>query len=205
MSDFCTVEQVENFLNLDIADDSDNTASCEQAICFATEGIKNYCQQNIEEVEDDELTLDIPAGRSRIFLPELPVTSVASVVEDDEELTVTDDYILGQHGILYRVNRNWVSGVQIVTITYTHGYTTIPTDIVEVAVRAASRVYQAGLRAKEVDGVTGVQSISLGDYAASFGAEQGGGIGEGVLGASAARWLLMSEKDILDRYRMVRL
>jgi len=72
-------------------------------------------------------------------------------------------------------------------------------------VRSASRVYQAGLRAKEINGVTGVQSTSLGDYSVSFGSEQGGGVGEGVMGASAARGLLLSEKDILDKYRMVRL
>jgi len=30
----------------------------------------------------------------------------------------------------------------------------------------------------------------------------GGGIGEGVMGASAARMLLRSEKDILNRYRL---
>lgn len=205
MTDYCTVAQVENFLNLDISDDADNTASCEQAIEWATEDIKNYCQQNIAFVEDDEITLDIPAGRSQILLPELPVASVTSVIEDDIELTAEDDYKLGQHGILYRVNRNWKSGVQIVTITYSHGYATIPTDIVEIAVRSASRVYQAGLRAKEINGVTGVQSTSLGDYSVSFGSEQGGGVGEGVMGASAARGLLLSEKDILDKYRMVRL
>jgi len=116
MTDYCTVAQVENFLNLDISDDADNTASCEQAIEWATEDIKNYCQQNIAFVEDDEITLDIPAGRSQILLPELPVASVTSVIEDDIELTAEDDYKLGQHGILYRVNRNWKSGVQIVTI-----------------------------------------------------------------------------------------
>lgn len=205
MAKFCTVAQVENFLNLDIADDADNNASCEQAIAWATEDIKNYCRQNIELVEDDELTIDVPECRSKIFLPEMPVVSVASVVEDDEELTVTDDYKLGQYGILCRINQNWKSGIQIVTITYSHGYETIPTDIMEVAVRAASRIYQAGLRSKEHDGVTGVASLSLGDYAVSYGSEQGGGVGEGVQGASAVRWLLLSEKDILNRYRDLKL
>jgi hypothetical protein len=203
MTDFCTVEQVENFLNLDISDDADNLASCEQAIDWATEDIKNYCQQYLEKVTDEEITIDFDNG-NMIFLPELPVISVASVVEDDETLTVTEDYKLGQYGILYRVGQDWASGVQIITITYTHGYETIPTDIVEVAVRSASRIYQAGLRAKEHSGVTGVASLSLGDYSVSYGSEHGGGVGEGVMGASAARSLLLSEKDILDRYRCVR-
>jgi hypothetical protein len=51
----------------------------------------------------------------------------------------------------------------------------------------------------------GIASLSLGDYAVSYGSEAGGGIGEGVMGVSAARVLLLSEKDILNRYRYVRL
>lgn len=204
MADFCTVGQVEKFLNLDISDDAGNKASCEQAIAWATEDIKNYCHQYLEQVEEDEITIDVEGG-NMIFLPELPVTSVDSVVEDDETLTETDDYILGQYGILYRVGQDWASGIQITTVTYTHGHETIPQDIVEIAVRAASRIYQAGLRAKEHAGVTGVQSLSLGDYSVSYGSEHGGGVGEGVMGASAARGLLLSEKDTLDRYRYVKL
>lgn len=203
MADFCTVGDVEKLLNLTITGDADNVASCERAIAAATEAIKNYCQQNIEQVEGDELTLDCDGG-DMLFLPELPVTDVASVVEDDETLTVTDDYILGQYGILYRVGQDWVSGTQIITVTYTHGYSTIPTDIEDVATRSAARVYQAGLRAKELSGVTGVASLSLGDYSVSYGSEHGGGVGEGVMGVSAARALLLSEKDILDRYRYIK-
>jgi len=195
VADFCTVENIEQFLNLSIQDDEDNVASCERAISAVMEAIKNYCQQEIEQVADEAITLDCDGG-DMIFLPELPVISVASVVENDETLTVTDDYILGQHGILYRIGQDWYSGVQKITITYTHGHAIIPDDIQDVATRSAARVYQAGLRAKEHDGITGIASMSL---------EHGGGVGEGVMGASAARVLLMSEKDILDRYRYVRL
>lgn len=203
MADFCTVEDVEELLNITITGDADDVASCERAISAVTEAIKNYCQQEIEFVEDDELTLDCDGG-DMLFLPELPVVSVSEVVEDDETLTVTDDYILGQYGILYRVGQDWLDGVQKITVTYSHGYSTIPDDIVDVATRSAARVYQAGLRAKEHDGMTGISSLSLGDYSVSYGSEHGGGVGEGVMGVSAARVLLLSEKDILNRYRYVK-
>lgn len=203
MADFCTVEDVEQLLNLDISEVAD-VASCERAIAAVTEAIKNYCQQQIEQVVDDEITLDFDSG-NMLFLPELPVTDVDSVVEDGETLTETDDYILGQYGILHRVGQDWACGIQIITVTYTHGLETIPDDIVDVATRSAARVYQAGLRAKEHDGITGVSALSLGDYSVSYGSEHGGGVGEGVMGVSAARALLLSEKDILNRYRYVRL
>ena len=82
---------------------------------------------------------------------------------------------------------------------------TIPDDVVGVCTRAAARAYQAGLAAAAVGAVSGVASMTLGDYSFSLGTGAGGGAGEGIMGASAARMLLLSEKDILNRYRYVAL
>lgn len=200
MANFATQEDVEAFLQVEIST-AEQVASVNRALAEATAAIRNYCHQFIEQVDNETITLD-SSGGARLFLPELPVLSVASVVEDDETLVVDDDYKLGQHGILHRIGQKWASGVQIVTITYSHGYGTIPDDIVAVATRAASRGYQAGLRASDDEAVVGVQAKSLGDFSVSYGSEQGGGSSEGVMGASAARMLLMSEKDLLDNYRI---
>jgi len=205
MAYFCTVQDVADFLQIEIVD-ADQVAGCQRAIEEATEVIRNYCHQQIDLVEDDAYTFDVPAARYNLLLPELPVVSVASVVEDGETLTVDDDYKLANYGQLVRIGQCWEEGIQIVTVTYTHGYDAydaLPDDIVGVATRAASRAFQAGLRAADSDGVPGVAAKALGDYSVSFGAEGGGSAGEGVMGASAARMLLLSEKDILDRYRVV--
>ena len=95
-----------------------------------------------------------------------------------------------------------MEGIQIIQIAYSHGYAVIPDDIVAVCVRAASRAYQAGLKSADGEGVPGIASKSLGDFSVSYQSEGGGGMGEGVMGASAARLLLLSEKDILDNYRI---
>ena len=195
---FCTVQDLEQFLQLEIAAEKESNA--EAAITAVTAAIQNYCGQILSQVEDEEITLDC-AGGTRLFLPELPVSAVSAVVEDDETLTADDDYKLGQHGILHRIDDDWTEGIQIITVTYTHGYETIPDDVVAVCVRAAARAYQAGLRAEEMEGVPGVSSKSLGDYAVSFGSEQSVGAGEAVWGASAAPLLLRSEKELLNRYR----
>jgi hypothetical protein len=192
------VADIAAFLQITI--DSTNTAAL-AAIAEVSEEIRNYCGQQIDLVEDDEVTLDCYGG-TKIFLTELPVVSVASVVEDDETLVEGTDYKLGQYGILHRLNGSWRSGIQIITITYTHGRSTIPEDLKGVAARAAARRYQAGLRAAGVEGVPGVQAQSIGDYSVQFSAEQSGGGGDGgVLGASAAPILLPSEKRALNRYR----
>jgi len=195
---------VENLLQIEITSAA-QIAACQRAIGEATEAIRNYCHQHIELVTDDEITLDC-AGGTKLFLPELPVISVAEVLEDEETLTVDDDYKLGQWGILHRVDSDWAVGIQIITITYTHGYDAydaLPDDIVAVATRAAARVFQVGLRAADTEGVPGVSAKALGDYSVSYASEVGGGVGEGLMGVSGARMLLLSEKDILDRYRYV--
>ena len=202
MADFATVEDVEAFLQVEI-NEPVQVASVERALAEATAAIRNYCRQYLELVEDEEITLD-SAGGARLFLPELPVIEVSEVVEDDETLVVDDDYKLGQHGILHRqpAGRKWARGVQIITITYSHGYETLPDDIIAIATRAAARAFQAGLRAADDEAVVDVRAKSLGDFSVSYGSEQGGGSSEGTMGASGARMLLMSEKDILDNYRI---
>lgn len=197
MADFCTVQDVAELLQIEITD-VDKVASCQRAVSEASAAIRNYCRQYIELVEDDEYTFDVRPARWNLLLPELPVVEVSDVVEDDEGLVVEDDYELGAHGQVWRVGRRWAAGNQIVTVTYTHGYETIPDDIIVVATRAAARAYQAGLRAADSDGVPGIASKALGDFSVSYASEGT----EGVMGASATRMLLLSEKDMLNRYRI---
>lgn len=201
MANFATVADIAAFLQVEIATE-EQIAAANRALTEATAAIRNYTRQYLELVEDEEITLDGHGGM-RLFLPQLPVVSVSAVVEDDETLTANEDYKLGQYGILYRLGGyRWPREVQIVAVTYSHGYDPLPDDIVAVATRAAARAYQSGLRASDDEGVLGVSSKSLGDYSVSFAGEQGGGQGEGVMGASAARLLLWSEKDMLNEYRL---
>jgi len=200
MANFARVPDVEVFLQEFVTDNVERSA-IDAALTAVTAAITNYCRQGLELVEDETITLDCIGG-TRILLPELPVVEVSQVIEDGETLVVDDDYKLGQHGIIHRIGAKWAAGIQIIQVTYSHGYATIPDDIVAVAARAASRAFQAGRRAKENDGVPGIASKSLGDFSVAFQAEGAGGMGEGVMGASAARLLLLSEKDVLDKYRI---
>lgn len=200
MGEFATVADIAAFLQVQI-DDPEQVASANRALAEATAAVRNYTRQFLELVTDEAITLDVQGG-TRLFLPQLPVIEVSEVVEDDETLVAGEDYKLGQHGVLHRLGGfRWASGVQIVTVTYSHGYGTLPDAIVSVATRAAARAYQSGLRAAEDEGVIGVASKSLGDFSQSASSEQGFA-GQGVMGASAARMLLLSEKDILNEYRV---
>ena len=198
MSMFCSVEDMAAFLQMEL---TEYDASARRAILEASAAIQNYCHQTIEAVENDVESYMFVRG-NRLFLPELPVTEVSEVEEDGEVLTETDDYLLDKHGVLHRVGGNWAGGSALIMVTYSHGYATLPDDLVGVATRMAARAYQAGLRAASLNGVPGVSSTTLGDYSVSFSGE-GGAQSDGVMGASAAPILLRSEKEILNKYRVV--
>ncbi len=196
---FCTVADVAAKLQIEIADDN---AAALAAVDEATALIQGYCRQTIEQVTDDEITFDVGERQTKIFLPELPVTEVSAVVEDDEALTAETDYKLGLYGVLHRVNGYWKAGVQTVTVTYTHGHATIPQIVKDVCATLAGRRYQAGLQTAAVEGQSGVRAMSLGDYSVQYetGAGQAGTTG----GAVAGLELTAGEKQALARYRQRR-
>lgn len=194
MAAFCTVDDLEAYLQVTI---TDSNASAVAAIVAASAAVQNYCRQILEEVEDDELTLSIDTARRTILLPEQPVTAVTSVVEDDTELTVGTDYRWTRAGVLTRMGRNWSTAWAGVVVTYTHGYGAIPDDLKSVCVQAAARAYRAGLGSAAAGGIPNIQSEQAdGDYSVTFAPQANGN------GASAPPLLLQSEKDLLTRFRV---
>lgn len=176
-------------------------AAAEFGLMAVSAAVRNYTGQYLSRVVADIITLDCRGG-PLLFLPELPVISVSSVVENGVALVVTTDYKLIANGILVRRPAwwRWYADIQAITVTYTHGFDPIPDDIVAVVARAASRLYQAGLRAEDTEGILGVASKSLGDFSVSYAAEAGAA--EGMMGASGARLLTLSEKELLNLYKL---
>lgn len=199
MANFATVEDVEKILLIEISD-ADAIASVEFHLAAATEAIQIHVEQWIEWVEDDSILLD-SRGTYKLNVPELPVTEISEVTEDGDVLVADDDYKLNQYSVLIRIGQRWSEGIQNIGLTYSHGFDPIPDIIKSICARAASRGYQAALKSAEDEGIPGIASKSLGDFSVSYGGE-GGSTGDGTLGASAARVLLLSEKDILDKFKI---
>jgi hypothetical protein len=76
------------------------------------------------------------------------------VLEGNGTLTLNSDYKLGDNGELYRVpgvidsgwgteqlRTYWWPGRQNITVTYDHGYSTVPADLKEVALGIAARLF----------------------------------------------------------------
>jgi len=199
MADFAVQEDVENVLLYSITE-ADEIAAVGYALEVSTDAIRVYVEQYIERVVDDAIVVNGPINSTTINLPEIPVISVSSIYEDDVLLVADEDYKLDTDlGVLHRIGQVWSCGIQNIAIVYTHGYDPIPDTVNGICARMASRIFQAGLRSKENDGIPGVASKSLGDFAVSF--EGAGSASDGVMGVSAARVLLLSEKDLLDKYK----
>ncbi len=113
--------------------------------------------------EDCSTDLRLPGG---------PVTAVASVVLDGTTLTEGTNYVLRQ-GALYRPC-GWLSRRTLpdpVTVTWTHGLTPVPADIVDLVCRmTASALGLAALSDNGQGLAVGqqVQNERLGDYSVTF-------------------------------------
>ena len=196
---FCSVSDVSAFLGLEVLPDNPQVL---QAIAEATAVIQNYCNQKIGLTQSDVLLLD-GTGTTKLFLPELPVTQIEAVKIDGVVIDISS-YALAENGVLWRVYDVWPIGARNIEVTYSHGYTPVPDDLKGVCYRSAARLYQAQLKALRQDFVAGLQTVSVGDWSETYEGGQASS-GESDKGISAARTLLISEKEILNKYRYKRM
>lgn len=178
---FISVPELAAFLHREI-DPDDELA--EMACDSGSEIVRDYCRQQFNFVEDDEVRLD-GSGTDAIMLPELPIVDVTEVSVEGEALD-TDQYILGDvnAGILYRlpVTSTWTEGRGNVMVTYSHGYSisgpgNVPSGVRIVAIYVAARIWDQGI----------VMNESVGGYSAGY----------------SDALLTPAEKQILARHRHV--
>lgn len=196
----CSVGDLEDFLQLQIS----NSGAALRAIEGATAAIQSYTRQRLVAVTGDVVTLR-SRGQNVLILPEQPVTAVASVVENGTPLVAETDYSWTEEGLLQRWSGAWRLSNSIwgtVVATYDHGYpaASMPQPLREVCIRSSSRAYQSGLETAARGGIATMQSEQLPDYQVQYA---GGSVALGAssLGASAAPFLLPSEKEMLNAYR----
>lgn len=156
-------------------DDLDNDDLATIAIDAACEVVRGWLDQEVNQNTGDTVVLDGNPS-DVLLLPELPVTAVTTVKVDydtDNPTTLVagadDDYVLGDGGMLYRIDGgNWDYGRQSIQVTYTHGWSSVPTDIKMVALQVAARIYDAGHAVRESVGSYNVEYIpgaaGLNDY-----------------------------------------
>ena len=177
---------------------ADQTSKASRRLDAATATIQRFTRQTISQVEDDDVTL-VGTWRAALVLPEVPVTEVASVVIDGETLTADTEYVFDESRTLWRgfipfsqeqepwryrtpTESHWGGPETVVTVTYTHGFATIPADIVEITLNLAKRGW---------DNPTGATRDQIGSWARSWETNT----------ASGAASLAREEKALLKDLR----
>lgn len=159
--------------------DEEDTAA-QFALDTATAMIEAYIGQPVDEVEDDEITLD-GTGTKVILLPAFPVSDVSAVAIDGDPLD-EDEYEWSATGELRRSNGTWPTTLRSVEVTYTHGYATTPAALAVIAATMAARIYDTPVAARQE---------SIGGYSVTY-ANPGGVT------------IQAAEALALDRYRRMR-
>lgn len=188
-----TVADLELFLGATFTATDEDRAQL--LLDLATGAIQRFTRQTIELVEDDEVTL---AGNwtGALVLPQVPVVDVTAVeLVDVETLTVDEDYIWDGQRTLWRgavvpgldaasPGGNWGGDRQRVTVTYSHGWATIPDEIRGVCLQIATRSWRNPAL---------VSAESVGQYSVTYGAAaQGIGISlheRAILGDLRRKWM----------------
>lgn len=166
-----TQDDLEKLLQVDFGANPD--ASVAQYLTQADAAIANYCGQPLTY---DASVVDTFEGRGDSPTHVLErgfVSAVASVVEDGDTLTVTDEYLWYTDGRLRRVSGAfdwyWSKYANGVVVTYSAGYgagaaspyDVVPDDVVLVAAGYAASLFKQGAH-WAAHGVEGpVKSVAL--------------------------------------------
>lgn len=173
MADLATVADLEARLGRSL--DATETIRAEALLAGASARVRAYTGQQFEQATS---SVRLRSRGGRIRFPQRPVTDVASITDVDGNAIDFDWYagsVIGGLGV--RVD--WVDA------TYTHGYATIPDDVVEVVCQMVLRAFGSDPSA------SAITQESVEGYSYSIGAA----------GAAGAVGMLADEKAALDVYR----
>lgn len=137
--------------------------------------VRSYCGWHVAPAYVETFVVDGPGG-TVLALPTLRLNDVTSITENDVVLTVAD-IEWSRDGTLRK--GRWTTRYRGVTVVASHGYATVPADLVAVVLDAVSRAV----------------SVPAGQVAEKFGPFEYGGSQGGVQ-------FFEHELAVLDRYRL---
>lgn len=157
----------------------------------ASASVRAYTGQTFTLEETTQL---LPIRNRAIKLPLRPVTEIGSVVDangNDLSYTWIDGDVsieLASSGWINEWELNVTGGSRPAkaNVTYTHGYESVPQDIIGVVCQIAGRAL----------GTSSTDAGLTGETIAGYSYQQGAAAGSGPWG------MLPDEKSVLDRYRV---
>lgn len=113
------------YLKLQVSVDDE---TIEDLINASSSAIENYCKRRFKEQTYLEEEFD-GTGKSHLLLDQYPVKSIGAVTIDGNLLTPGQYKVKKRNGILLHNGGIWPRGEINVTVSYTAGYTEIPSDL----------------------------------------------------------------------------
>lgn len=168
----------------------DEVTQAEALLAGASARVRTYTGLDFTTATDDVAQVRVRNGIAR--LPKRPVTAVSGVVDlNDQSLEHTwlnDDRVRMSPLIDSPwVYEPWRNPIPEVRVTYSHGYDTVPDDVVDIVCSMAARSMARGPDSGAI------QSESIAGYSYSLGATA----------AAGTVGLLNDERAALDVYRRV--
>lgn len=100
--------------------------------------VRAFCGWHIAPSREDQTHTVRTFGGRDIFLPSLYVTDIASITEAGNPLTVDEEFTWDAPAGTVRRSGYWAVD-EVVVVTYTHGYATVPPDVTAVVQAVAQR------------------------------------------------------------------
>jgi hypothetical protein len=174
MAAFATVDDLADYLGRDRFGDPTEYRQASLLLDLASAEIRAWTRQTIDLVSNDEVSL---AGTWSpvLELPERPVVSVSSVELDGQAWVVDSDYSVaagallvsgtlpsfnGYPGATGRSGAHWGGPGVVVSVTYTHGFATVPGAVKAATLAIAGRMVNAG--------TGGVRQESIAGYSVTY-------------------------------------
>lgn len=139
----CTRREIKNYLGLKNVTSVENDL-IEDLIVSVGQEIEGHCLKAIEVTIS---TVYFSGDGSSNIYPFTPIVSVSGIWDntllefDDDHLVDTDDYVVFPDSIQMK-SSYFTEGNNNIKLIYTHGYTTIPSDLKQVCIEEAGRKFK---------------------------------------------------------------
>jgi hypothetical protein len=186
MTDLATPQDLAQVMARDLTADEQTRAS--KLLAIASARVRTYTGRNFTQVTE---TVRLRVRDGRVRLPQSPVTAVSAVAVP-AGTAIAFSWVAGEvvdcnPGTLnafelepFRTRLQWVD------VTYTHGYTTVPADVVGIVCDIAASALSSPPEE------SGVQTETLGPFSTSYGSSYPGGVR-----------LTQAQRDALGSYMTV--
>jgi len=158
--------------------------------------VVNYLQSTFDQTGYSQLDARQPSPK--LFLDNVPVVTITSIVSADITVTSTAYSVDSENGVL-----STTSQLDEPTVTYVAGYTTgtLPNALGGVIKMGVANLFNNNTAASSGSG--NVKSKTIKDFSVSYGNEQNSLIVSG--GGGLTKTYLSANAPILNRYKRVRI